>query len=260
MHFYAADLARAPDGRWWVVGDRTDAPLGWGYALENRIVTSRMLPNAIRNFHIERLAPFFKMLQETLRELAPAHRDNPRIVLLSHGPSGPNYFEDAFLARYLGYTLVEGGDLAVRDNHVYMKTLAGLLPVDVILRRLSDEFCDPLELRSEAGLGVPGLLQAARLGHVAIVEPARKFAGRVSVVDPVPAGDRPGVARRRTGVAVRRDLVVRPGKPPGRMSAANRAEGFRPAVAAAGVSVWPERNPVCESLRGQNSAGTRNSY
>ena len=168
LHFYAADLARAPDGRWWVVGDRTDAPLGLGYALENRIVTSRMLPNAIRDFNIERLAPFFKTLQETLRELAPAHRDNPRIALLSHGPSGPNYFEDAYLSRYLGFTLVEGGDLAVRDNHVYMKTLAGLSPVDVILRRLSDEFCDPLESRSKAGLGVPGLLQAARLGHVVV--------------------------------------------------------------------------------------------
>ena len=127
-----------------------------------------MLPNAIRQFHIERLAPFFKTWQSSLRDLAPAHRDNPRIVLLSHGPSGPNYFEDAYLARYLGYTLVEGGDLAVRDNYVYLKTLAGLLPVDVILRRMSDEFCDPLETRSKAGLGVPGLLQAARLGHVAI--------------------------------------------------------------------------------------------
>lgn len=168
LHFYAADLARAPDGRWWIVGDRTDAPLGLGYALENRLATARMLPNAIRNFNVERLAPFFKTMQDTLRALAPAHRDNPRIVLLSHGPNGPNYFEDAYLSRYLGFTLVEGGDLAVRDDRVYMKTLAGLLPVDVILRRLSDEFCDPLELRSQAGLGVPGLLQAARLGNVAV--------------------------------------------------------------------------------------------
>lgn len=168
LHFYAADLARAPDGRWWVVGDRTDAPLGLGYALENRIVTSRMLSKAIHNFNVERLAGFFMTLQETLRELAPSHRDNPRIVLLSHGPSGPNYFEDAYLARYLGYTLVEGGDLAVRDDHVFLKTLGGLLPVDVILRRLSDEFCDPLELRGTAGLGVPGLLQAARLGNVTV--------------------------------------------------------------------------------------------
>jgi len=195
LHFYAADLARAPDGRWWVVGDRTDAPLGIGYALENRISTSRMLPNAIRKFNIDRLAPFFITLQETLRGLAPAHRENPRIMLLSHGPSGPNYFEDAYLARYLGYTLVEGGDLAVRDDHVYMKTLAGLVPVDVILRRLSDEFCDPLELRGEAGLGVPGLLQAARLGNVAVANAL----GSSLVESPSLMPFLPGIARKWLG-------------------------------------------------------------
>ncbi len=169
LHFYAADLARAPDGGWWIVGDRADAPLGIGYALENRIVAARSLPHAIRDLSVERLAPFFMTVQETLRGLAPTHRENPRIVLLSHGPRGPNYFEDAYLARYLGYTLVEGGDLAVRDDRVFLKTLAGLLPVDVILRRLSDEYCDPLELRADPTLGVPGLLQVARLGHVAVV-------------------------------------------------------------------------------------------
>ena len=178
-----------------MVGDRTDAPLGLGYALENRIATSRMLPSAIRHFNIERLAPFFRAVQETLRDLAPAHRDNPRIVLLSHGPSGPNYFEDTYLARYLGYTLVEGGDLAVRDDHVYMKTLAGLLPVDVILRRLSDEFCDPLELRGTAGLGVPGLLQAARLGHVAVTNAL----GSSLVESPSLVPFLPGIARELLG-------------------------------------------------------------
>ncbi|TWU24549.1 circularly permuted type 2 ATP-grasp protein [Bythopirellula polymerisocia] len=195
LHFYAADLARAPDGRWWVVGDRTDAPLGLGYALENRIVTSRMLSNAIRSFNIERLAPFFKTLQGTLRAMAPAHRDNPRIVLLSQGPSGPNYFEDAYLARYLGYTLVEGGDLAVREDHVFLKTLAGLLPVDVILRRLSDEFCDPLELRGTAGLGVPGLLQAARQGHVVVANTL----GSSLVESPSLMPFLPGIAREWLG-------------------------------------------------------------
>ena len=163
------DLARAADGRWWVVGDRTDAPIGLGYALENRIVASRMLPNIIRECHVERLAHFFLSVQEMLRGLAPEHRHNPRIVLLSQGPSGPNYFEDAYLARYLGYTLVESGDLAVRDDRVYLKTLSGLLAVDVILRRLSDEYCDPLEIRTDNYLGVAGLLQASRLGNVAIV-------------------------------------------------------------------------------------------
>ena len=167
LHLYAVDLARAPDGRWWVAGDRTDAPLGVGYALENRIAMSRMLPKVIHDCKVERLAPFFISLRKTLSVLA-SHRENPRIVILSHGPTGPNYFEDAYLARYLGYTLVEGGDLAVRDDRVFMKTLAGLLPVDVIFRRLSDEYCDPLELRGNPAYGVPGLLQAARLGNVAI--------------------------------------------------------------------------------------------
>jgi uncharacterized circularly permuted ATP-grasp superfamily protein/uncharacterized alpha-E superfamily protein len=195
LHFYAAELARAPDGRWWVVGDRTDAPLGLGYALENRIATSRMLSDAMREFNIQRLAPFFIKMQQTLRELAPAHRDNPRIVLLSQGPSGPNFFEDAYLARYLGYTLVEGGDLAVRDDYVFLKTLGGLLPVDVILRRMSDEFCDPLALRGQAGLGVPGLLQAARLGHVAVANTL----GTSLVESPSLIPFLPGIARQLMG-------------------------------------------------------------
>lgn len=195
LHYYAADLARAPDGRWWVVGNRTDAPLGVGYALENRIATSRMLPDQFSRFHIERLAPFFKTLQETLQALASGRRDNPHIVLLSHGPSGPNYFEDAYLARYLGFTLVEGGDLAVRDSHVYLKTLAGLLPVDVIFRRMGDEFCDPLETRSVAGFGVPGLLQAARLGHVVVANTL----GSSLVESPSLVPFLPGIARQWLG-------------------------------------------------------------
>jgi len=168
LHLFAVDLARSADGKWWVMGDRTDAPLGVGYALENRIVTSRILPEVMRQCQVERLASFFIKLRETLRQLAPERRENPRIVLLSHGPTGPNYFEDAYLARYLGYTLVEGADLAVRDNRVFMKTLSGLLPVDVIFRRLSDRYSDPLEVRSENSLGVAGLLQAVRAGHVAV--------------------------------------------------------------------------------------------
>jgi uncharacterized circularly permuted ATP-grasp superfamily protein/uncharacterized alpha-E superfamily protein len=168
LHFYAADLARSPDGRWWVVADRTDAPLGAGYALENRIVVSRMLSSVIRRSRVERMAPFFIALRETLRELAPKQTTNPRIVLLSQGPQSPHYFEDAYLARYLGYTLVESGDLAVRDDHVLLKTLGGLLPVDVIFRRLSDAHADPLELRGDPAVGVPGLLESVRSGNVAV--------------------------------------------------------------------------------------------
>jgi uncharacterized circularly permuted ATP-grasp superfamily protein/uncharacterized alpha-E superfamily protein len=168
LHFYAADLARTPDGTLRVLADRTQAPAGAGYALENRIVLGRVLPEAFRDSNTQRLAMFFRTLRETLAGLAPHGIPNPRIVLLTAGPHNATYFEQAFLAQYLGYPLVEGGDLTVRDGRVYLKTLGGLHPVDVILRRLRDDYCDPLELRGDSLLGVPGLLQAARDGTIAI--------------------------------------------------------------------------------------------
>ncbi len=168
LHMYAADLARSPDGQWWVLADRTQSPSGAGYALENRLVTTRVLPDVFRASHIRRLATFFQTYRDALQRLVPANRENPRIVLLTPGPYNETYFEHAFLARYLGYTLVEGGDLTVRDNRVYLKTLGGLLPVDVIVRRQDDQFCDPLELRGDSMLGVPALVQAVRSGNVAI--------------------------------------------------------------------------------------------
>jgi uncharacterized circularly permuted ATP-grasp superfamily protein/uncharacterized alpha-E superfamily protein len=168
LHFYAADLVRTPEGELRVLADRTQAPAGAGYALENRIVLGRVLPEAFRECHAQRLASFFRTLRDTLAGMAPQGRENPRIVLLTAGPHNATYFEQAFLAQYLGYPLVEGGDLAVRDGRVFLKTLGGLHPVDVILRRLNDDWCDPLELRPESLLGVPGLLQAARDGQVAI--------------------------------------------------------------------------------------------
>ncbi len=168
LHLYAADIGRTPDGRFWVLSDRTQAPSGAGYALENRIVLSRMLSESFRDFRVHRLALFFRSLRDSLRSTAPHNRDNPRIVLLTPGPLNETYFEHAYLARYLGYTLVEGSDLTVRDNRVYMKVLGGLQPVDVILRRLDDDFCDPLELKADSYLGVPGLVQAVRAGNVTI--------------------------------------------------------------------------------------------
>jgi uncharacterized circularly permuted ATP-grasp superfamily protein/uncharacterized alpha-E superfamily protein len=165
---YAADLARSSDGTWCVLADRTEAPSGAGFALENRIVVSRMLPDVFHGCQVERLATYFLALRQTLAESAPQHRENPRIVLLSQGPGTPNFFEDAYMARYLGYTLVEGGDLAVRNGQVMLKTLGGLLPVDVVLRRPNSEFCDPLELAADASSGTIGLLQAARERTVAI--------------------------------------------------------------------------------------------
>jgi uncharacterized circularly permuted ATP-grasp superfamily protein/uncharacterized alpha-E superfamily protein len=168
LHLYAANIGRGSDGAFRVLGDRTQSPSGAGYALENRLVLSRLLPDAFRDCQVQRLAPFFRALRETLYAIAPHNRDNPRIVLLTPGPYNETYFEHAYLARYLGFTLVEGGDLTVRDNRVYLKVLGGLQPVDVILRRLDDDFCDPLELRPDSFLGVPGLVQAVHSGNVAV--------------------------------------------------------------------------------------------
>jgi uncharacterized circularly permuted ATP-grasp superfamily protein/uncharacterized alpha-E superfamily protein len=168
LHFYAADLARSPDGRWWVISDRTQIPTGAGYALANRLVTSRILPEPFRDNHVHRIAGFFRDVQNTLLQLAQPRKGEPRVVLLTPGPHNETYFEQAYLARYLGYMLVEGQDLAVRDGHVYLKTLSGLEPVDVILRRVDDDFCDPLELRSDSMLGVPGLVEALRAGNVTV--------------------------------------------------------------------------------------------
>jgi uncharacterized circularly permuted ATP-grasp superfamily protein/uncharacterized alpha-E superfamily protein len=168
LHLYAADLARSPDGGFWVLADRTQAPSGAGYALENRIVVSRLVPQLFRDCRVERLAPYFSALRESLASLAPRGRDQPRVVLLTPGAYNETYFEHAYLARYLGYTLVEGADLTVRDQHVYLKTLGGLERVDVILRRMDDGFCDPLSLRSDSSLGIAGLVRAARRGNVTI--------------------------------------------------------------------------------------------
>jgi len=168
LHLHAVDLARSPDGQWWVLADRTQAPSGAGYALENRIVLSRSLPEAFRDCQVQRLASFFRAQRDGLLALAPAPRDTPRVVLLTPGPLNETYFEHAYLARYLGFTLVEGGDLTVRDRRVFIKTLDGLQPVDVIFRRLDDSFCDPLELRADSTLGVAGLVEATRAGTVVV--------------------------------------------------------------------------------------------
>jgi uncharacterized circularly permuted ATP-grasp superfamily protein/uncharacterized alpha-E superfamily protein len=168
LHFYAADLVRGPGGDFRVLADRTQNPSGAGYCLENRIVLNRALPTVFRQCNVYRLAPFFIALRKALAALARTNQDDPRIVLLTPGPYNETYFEHAYLARYLGYTLVQGADLTVRDCRVYLKTLSGLHRVDVILRRVDDDFCDPLELHSTSFLGVPGLAQAVREHTVSV--------------------------------------------------------------------------------------------
>ena len=166
LHIAAFDLARGPDGRWWVVSQRTQAPSGLGYLLENRLTISLLFPEAFREMRVQRLATSYKALVDGMK--AACTTPNPRIALLTPGPYNETYFEHAYLARYLGLTLVEGSDLLVRGERLYLKTLQGLEPVHGLLKRLDDEFLDPLELRSDSTLGVPGLLQVIRAGNVLV--------------------------------------------------------------------------------------------
>lgn len=168
LHFYAADIGRAGDGRFILLADRTQAPSGAGYALENRVVITRTFPEIFRNFQVSRIIAFFQAMRETLLAAAPAGISSPHVVILSPGSSNPTHFEHIHLARYLGFPLVEPGDLTTRDNRVYVKTLNGLRQVDVIMRHVNDSYCDPLELRYESAIGIPGLVQAARAGQVSV--------------------------------------------------------------------------------------------
>ena len=156
LHVYAADLARSPDGRWWVVADRTQAPSGAGYALENRLIISRVFPDLFRDLKVQHLASFFATLRDSLAHWAPHGEEAPLSVLLTPGPYNETYFEHAYLARYLGFPLVEGHDLTVRNGCVWLKSLAGLQRVHAILRRMDDDSCDPLELTSDSTLGIVG--------------------------------------------------------------------------------------------------------
>ena len=172
LTLYAVDLARGADGQFRVLKDRTQAPSGMGYALENRTVMSRLLPSLFRESHPHRLAPFFRRLRESLAELAPtAGHADPRIVIMTPGPHNETYFEHLYLSNYLDYTLIQGANLVVRDGRVWFRSVSGLEPVDVILRRVNDYYCDPLELRPDSLLGVPGLVEAIRRGRVAIANP-----------------------------------------------------------------------------------------
>ncbi|MBA2399570.1 MAG: circularly permuted type 2 ATP-grasp protein [Bradyrhizobium sp.] len=166
LHLYAADVGRGPDGRWWVLSDRTQAPSGAGYALENRLVLSRVFSNLYKSMNVERVAPFFEAFRDALR--ASADRDDPRIGLLTPGAFNETYFEHATIARYLGFLLVEGDDLAVSGDRVHIRTVAGLKRLDVLLRRVDSNFLDPLELDASSHLGVPGLIDVMRKSGVVV--------------------------------------------------------------------------------------------
>jgi uncharacterized circularly permuted ATP-grasp superfamily protein/uncharacterized alpha-E superfamily protein len=168
---YAVDLARGPDGKMWLLDNRTQAPSGAGYALENRIVMSKVIPELNESTYRKRLSPYFSQLQQTVDTLGNNTNENPNVVFLTPGPGNETYFEHVYLSSYLGYTLVQGNDLLVRDGFVWLKSIDQLERVDVIIKRLDDEWCDPLELRRDSLLGIPGLLQVIRLGNVAVLNP-----------------------------------------------------------------------------------------
>jgi len=170
FHTYAVDIARAPDGQWWVLQDRLDAPSGLGYALQNRLIVRTALPGPFRGAPVRRLASFFREFRASLAEVAApgARGDEPFVVFLTPGPANETYFEQTHLARYLGYPLVEGADLTTRSRQVFLRTVGGLKRVDAIVRRVDSGFCDPLELNPHSVLGVPGLVDAVQNGGVAL--------------------------------------------------------------------------------------------
>jgi uncharacterized circularly permuted ATP-grasp superfamily protein/uncharacterized alpha-E superfamily protein len=196
LQLYAADVAREPSGAFRVFSDRTQAPTGAGYALENRLVLGRALPELFREYRVERVAGFFAKVRRAIERLAPPDtRAQPRVVLLSAGARDESSFEHAYLSRYLGYELVEGRDLTVRGGVVYLKTLSGLRRVDVMLRRIGDAWSDPLELREESLSGVAGLTWAARARHVGLANPL----GAVIAETPALKAYLPGLCRKILG-------------------------------------------------------------
>ncbi len=168
LHVYGADLCRSPDGQWWVMGDRTQAVSGAGYALENRLIVSRTFPQLYQDLRVQHLARFFATLRDSFLHFAPKGDGPPLIVLLTPGPWNETYFEHTLLSRYLGFPLVQGGDLTVREGKLWLKTIGGLKRVHAMLRRQDGPYCDPLELRSDSALGVAGLTEVVRQGNVLI--------------------------------------------------------------------------------------------
>ena len=167
LHFCAFELGRGPDGSWWVLGDRTQAPSGAGFALENRVATTRALSDIYGEMHVHRLAGFFRRFRDAL--IGMAKENDGRVAILTPGPLNETYYEHAYIARYLGIMLLEGEDLTVSGGKLMVRTVSGLMPISVLWRRLDAAFADPLELRPDSQIGTPGLVEAIRRGAVSTV-------------------------------------------------------------------------------------------
>jgi len=199
LFIIAFDLGRDAEGHWCLLAQRTQGPSGLGYVLHNRLVVSRQFPEAFRELRVQHIASSYRALLDSVERrasaLTPGGSGTPRIVLLTPGPYSETYFEHAYLARYLGLPLAEGGDLTVRGEHLFLKTVEGLERVHGVLRRVDDDWCDPLELRPDSALGVPGLLQAARAGTVVVANAL----GSAFLETPALLGFLPGIAERLLG-------------------------------------------------------------
>lgn len=167
LHILAFEVGRSPDGSWLVLGDRTQAPSGSGFALENRIATSKVFADFFPAANVERLAGFFRTLQHTMNALRGSSEE--RVAILTPGPHVDTYFEHAYIARYLGFMLLECEDLKVRDDKLTVQTVRGPEPLTVVWRRLDSRSADPLELDETSAIGTPGFVAASRAGNVAVL-------------------------------------------------------------------------------------------
>ncbi|MDY3204031.1 MAG: circularly permuted type 2 ATP-grasp protein [Arcobacter sp.] len=171
LRFYASDISRGPDGKFWVINDRTQSPSGLGYAIENRLTMNSISNDLYPNVEIKKMAKFIEGYKNMLKSLSPSNQENPLIALLTPGPLNETYFEHSYLSSYLDLTLVQGEDLLVKNNHLWLKSLKGLRRVDTLIRRVDAQYCDPLELKNNSHLGVAGLVNVMREDNLSMINP-----------------------------------------------------------------------------------------
>lgn len=171
LRFYASDISRGPDGKFWVINDRTQSPSGLGYAIENRLTMNSISNDLYPNVEIKKMAKFIEGYKNMLKSLSPSNQENPLIALLTPGPLNETYFEHSYLSSYLDLTLVQGEDLLVKNNHLWLKSLKGLRRVDTLIRRVDAQYCDPLELKNNSHLGVAGLVNVVREDNLSMINP-----------------------------------------------------------------------------------------
>ncbi|MCR8711350.1 circularly permuted type 2 ATP-grasp protein [Aliarcobacter butzleri] len=171
LRFYASDISRGPDGKFWVINDRTQSPSGLGYAIENRLTMNSISNDLYPDIEIKKMANFIEGYKNMLKSLSPSNQDNPLIAFLTPGPLNETYFEHSYLSSYLDLTLVQGEDLLVKNNHLWLKSLKGLRKVDTLIRRVDSQYCDPLELKNNSQLGVAGLVNVVRENNLSMINP-----------------------------------------------------------------------------------------